>query len=234
MPRAPLFQSQLPHYEAKPVTLPRIALPDTDELDLKTKAARFLECRIIKDGQARWQEINRAGSFEAWKAIGAALLVGKTHALKITRANAAWGSAYSKEFNRWIAEHGFDRMPGPTRSVAITLAENAEAISTWRDSLPEKQRRRLINPQSVVRRWRATTQANEKHVSHLEPSSGKSPKDEALAAWHKFVYLCEALPADQAAPLKATAAEFLERDGAAEVAGRGQPMDGGVVSPGFR
>jgi hypothetical protein len=160
MSRAPLFQSQLPHYEAKAVTLPKFALPEVDEIEAKEVAERFAEQRIIKDGRDAWQEVSRAGSFENWKKIGFALLVGKTHALRVTRANAAWGSAYSREFGIWLKGHQFDRMPGPVRSVAITLAENATEITEWRNGLPEKQRRRLINPQSVVKRWRSATQAD--------------------------------------------------------------------------
>jgi hypothetical protein len=81
-------------------------------------------------------------------------------------------------------------MPSPTRSVAIALAENAEAITEWRNALPERQRRRLVGPQNTVRRWRTATGAN-----------GKSPadfkRDAAEAAWRKFVACIEALAPDQ-------------------------------------
>jgi hypothetical protein len=70
----------------------------------------------------------------------------------------AWGQTYSKEFGRWMSEHGFDHMPKATRSVAIELAENAEAITAWRDGLPERERRRLNHPLSCTRRWRSETQ----------------------------------------------------------------------------
>jgi hypothetical protein len=85
-------------------------------------------------------------------------------------------------------------MPSPTRSVAIELAENAEAVTKWRDSLPERQRKRLIHPLSVTRRWKAS----------LAHGYGKCPQDlkrEAAAAWKRFVACAEALPPDLAAPL---------------------------------
>ena len=77
-------------------------------------------------------------------------------------------------------------------AAALDLAANLEVIDQWRDSLPEEQRRRLIQPLSVRRRWRAATQHN-----------GKAPQDfkrDAIAAWRKFVSCVEALPPDQAAP----------------------------------
>jgi len=68
-------------------------------------------------------------------------------------------------------EHGFSHMPSPTRSVAIELAEHAEAITAWRNGLPERQRRRLIHPLSCVRRWRAATQSpTDKHDANRATS----------------------------------------------------------------
>jgi len=99
MSRAAVFQSQLPHEASRPITLARSDIRDIDvEFEAKETAARFAEYRTIKLGLDAWQEVNRANSFEAWKKIGAALLVGKKRALAVTRANAPWGSAYSKEF----------------------------------------------------------------------------------------------------------------------------------------
>jgi hypothetical protein len=57
-----------------------------------------------------------------------------------------------------MTENYFDRVPKSTRSVAIVLAENAEAITAWRNALPERQRQRLVHPLSCTRRWRATSQ----------------------------------------------------------------------------
>jgi hypothetical protein len=98
--------------------------------------------------------------------------------LKVTEANRAWAGNYSREFRAWIKRHGFDKMPAATRSVAVELHEHAEAITSWRDGLPERQRRRLIHPLSVTRRWRAARQA-----------------------WARFCACTKASPAGEAAPL---------------------------------
>jgi hypothetical protein len=113
--------------------------------------------RVIRAGRDAWESINKAQSFEGWKRIGAALAIGKAHALRVTGANRAWGRNYSREFGEWMKRHG---LPKSTRSVAIELAENIEAIEQWRSTLPEKQRRRLVHPLSNVRRWRAATAHN--------------------------------------------------------------------------
>ena len=95
MPRPPLYLNQYAHEAPRAVTLPRLPIPEIDiEREAKETAQRFAEYRIIKQGLSAWQEIDRAGSFENWKRIGAALLVGKRRALAITRANAPCGQHY--------------------------------------------------------------------------------------------------------------------------------------------
>jgi hypothetical protein len=93
-----------------PVTLPRFNLTDLDvEAEALEAAARVAERRIIRTGLDAWREINKAESFDGWKAIGAALAVGKAHALRVTGANAAWGWNYSREFSDWIKRRGAQR-----------------------------------------------------------------------------------------------------------------------------
>jgi hypothetical protein len=148
----------------------------------------------VRQGLDAWRAIGKAESFDGWKAIGAALAVGKRHALKVTGANAAWGRNYSREFSDWMKHHGFDSMAKSVRSVAIELHENAKAIETWRATLPEKQRRRLVHPLSNVRRWRAS----------LNHGNGKCPRDfkrDAIAAWRRFVCCVKLLPEHEAASL---------------------------------
>jgi len=53
------------------------------------------------------------------------------------------------------------------RSYAIELHENLKAITKWRATLPERQRRRLIGAQANVKRWRAS----------LNHGNGKCPQD---------------------------------------------------------
>jgi hypothetical protein len=179
----------------RPVTLPRINLPPLDSAAIEAEARlAAAKVKTIRAGRDAWEAINKAQSFEGWKAVGAALAVGKAHALKVTGANRAWGRNYSREFGAWVKAHGFEKMPASTRSVAVELHENAEEITAWRDTLPERQRKRLVHPLSVTRRWRAST-------AH---GNGKCPADlrrDAKAAWARFCACVGALPAAEAAPL---------------------------------
>jgi hypothetical protein len=191
---APFFQNQLrAHEEAAPVTLPRLIFKEPDiEREAKEAAARVTERKVIRAGVDAWQAIGKAESFENWKSIGAALAIGKAHALRVTGANLAWGQNYSRAFCDWMREHHFDRMPKSVRSVSIELHENADAITAWRATLSDKQRRRLVHPLSNVRRWRTATQGKTARAGDRVKAAG--------AAWRRFVTLMEALPPDQAAP----------------------------------
>jgi len=189
--RMNLFAEQIPDNR---VSLPVFNLPPLDlETEIREAAAKVAERRLIRRGLDAWRLIHTAESFESWRAIGAALSVGKARAQRIAGEADNWRDRnYIYEFGRWMRQHGFGDMPKSVRSVAVELHENIDAISAWRATLPERQRRRLVHPLSNVRRWRAAT-----------TYGGKSPADykmEAIAAWRRFLACVQALPAtDQAA-----------------------------------
>src|SRR5207248_7045464 len=150
--------------------------------------------RTIRAGRDAWQAITRAETFEAWVTIAKALAIGRDHALKLTGANAPHGRQYSLAFCDWAKRHGFGGMEKSVRSVALELHSNIEAITEWRASLPERQRRRLVHPLSNVRGWRASTlNGNRKRSQDL--------KREAMRAWRRYVSFANLLPPDEAATL---------------------------------
>jgi hypothetical protein len=179
------------------VTLPALVLPDLDiELEAKEAAQRVATNRIIRQGRDCWEQINKSNSCEAWMSIGRALCVGKAWALHAANTNRAWGSTYSRLFGQWMAKHGFGTMNKHTRTWAIALYENAAEIERWRSGLSEKERRRLRDPQSVVRRWRQSCMANGN--GHRYPADLKRY---AVVAWKRFLIYLEALPPSDRAEL---------------------------------
>jgi hypothetical protein len=186
------------------VTVPALehlpkAPDDPAAIERKEIAAKLAEARTVRLGQEALETVGRAASFDSWLRIGKALLVGK--ALAIRTAGNTWGQNYSRAFNVWIQAHHFDRIRPPTRSVAIELAEHADQITAWRDSLPTRQRKRLLHPLSVTRRWRAATGQDQAVRS-------RDLKWDAQAAWARFAACARALPPDLAQPLwQAVAAE---------------------------
>jgi hypothetical protein len=165
---------------------------ETSRLEI---AARFAEQRVIRRGRDCWEQINKSNSVETWLAIGRALCIGKAWALRAANTNKAWGSAYSRLFGQWMAKHGFGAMNKHTRTWAIALYENAAAIERWRSSLSEKDRKRLRDPQSIVRKWRQSCMVCGN--GHRCPADLKRY---AVTAWKRFlIYVAALPPADQAA-----------------------------------
>jgi hypothetical protein len=187
---------------AKPVTLPKFKLADIDVVaEAREAAAIVAERRVIRTGLDAWRLIHKAESFENWKLIGAALAIGKQHALRATGANDTSSRHYIKWFSRWLVENGFGVMKPQTRSWAIALHENAAAITTWRDSLPAgRGRRRPLNPQSCVKGWQRS----------LANGNGRCSQDwkrEAVAAWRRFCFCVQALPPGDQAQMWAMASQ---------------------------
>jgi hypothetical protein len=183
-------------HNAPSVTVARIKLTDLDnELERKEAAERIAERRIIRAGRDAWHEIGRAESFEAWCRIGAALAVGKQYALRTIDPKAPWHQRrYGYAFYKWAQQHGFSSMRPSDRSHAIELHENLAAVTAWRATLPDRERRRLIGAQANIKRWHRETRHG----------NGKCPQDfkrEAKAAWKRFTWCLRSLPASEAAPL---------------------------------
>ena len=94
---------------------------------------------MIRNGRDAWEPIGKVETLDAWLKIGAALHVGKLRAIRVTRSNSGWGSAYSKEFGRWMQEFGvrhdafgFDTMQRD--SPRAHRLWHAKAIEQWRQS----------------------------------------------------------------------------------------------------
>jgi len=67
------------------------------------------------------------------------------------------------------------------------------AITTWRETLTDKQRKRLRNPQAIVVRWRRSTAPAQ--------ANGSDDVAKAAAAWQCFIARMGMLPPDRAKPL---------------------------------
>jgi hypothetical protein len=178
-----------------PVTLPRLSFtaePLVDDDAHKTE--QIITIRIIRAGRDAWEEITKAESFDAWERIGAAIAIGKAHALRLSQANAPWGATYCRQFSTWAKEHGFGTMRASDRSYAIALHENIGAITAWRGGLSDRERGRLVTAQSNVKKWRAST----KLVRRQCPGDIKR---QATMHWRRFIQTMRLLPPTEAEAL---------------------------------
>jgi hypothetical protein len=176
------------------VTLPQLSFL-AEPVAIGEAAERFMEIRNIRKGRDAFEQMSKAGNFSAWYDIGAALAVGREHALKITRSNSANGQLYNKAFSAWIKTHGFDSMPKSARCAALELHENISQITAWRETLSPKRRDRLRCAHSNVWAWRRAT---------ASPKANDDPHRNALEHWRRFTACLAAMPPDEAAELWST------------------------------
>jgi hypothetical protein len=84
-------------------------------------------------------------------------------------------------------------MRSSDRSYAVALHENIGSITAWRASLSDKDRSRLVSPQSNVKRWRTATGQRCSRQCDL--------RADAMKHWRRFLSVMRALPQGQAEQL---------------------------------
>jgi hypothetical protein len=108
-------------------------------------------------GQAAWSRLRAGSTFEDWKKVGAAHVVGRTAAIREAHVNKPEGRNYNAAFARWQQERDFDDLDKAARSRLFEMMDHLAAIETWRATLTVTRRLDLNHPNSVVRRWKAAT-----------------------------------------------------------------------------
>jgi hypothetical protein len=109
----------------------------------------------IEAGKVAWSRISTATTFDAWKAIAAALEVGRLCSMRDAKINVAFGTKYRRAMNAWTAANGFADMPFSYRSACHVLIGNISEIERWRNALPPEARANHV--QVIIRNWRRAT-----------------------------------------------------------------------------
>jgi hypothetical protein len=113
----------------------------------------------VAAGKAAWARLrNDHATFDDWIAVGRALVIGRTAALKEAGTNAAVGSRYNIAMGRWLVDHQLDAVSAQERYAILKILEHLDAVTAWRDGLPEPQRRRHNHP-SLWHVFRRATKA---------------------------------------------------------------------------
>src|SRR6267378_4359865 len=115
------------------------------------------EAETIRQGEEAIQQIMQG--FERWLTIGHALQAGRTIAMRVAGTSVPDGSAYKMAFNGWLERHPqFNTIAQSTRSWLYRCLENEADILEWRARQTNADRLHHNNPETVFKRWLASTQ----------------------------------------------------------------------------
>jgi hypothetical protein len=114
---------------------------------------------IIQRGQAAWDRLRGNSTFADWVYVGTAHVLGRAAAMHDARTNKPQGRGYNAAFAAWARKFGFADLDKGDRSRLFAVMDNLKEIGPWLEKLPLKERLRLNHPNSIWRRWKATTTA---------------------------------------------------------------------------
>jgi hypothetical protein len=110
---------------------------------------------VVRLGQEAMARKRRA--WEDWLAIAEALEVGHDEVTRALHTNKKHGRRFEKAMGEWLVTHGFKEIDKGTRSRALECLKHKVQIATWRARLTESERWKFNHPDTVLRKWKAST-----------------------------------------------------------------------------
>jgi len=129
----------------------------------------------VAAGRAAWARIRDHGrkNFDDWIAVGRALVIGRTEAMQKAQANRPIGTTYNRLMGEWLKQHDLSDVCAQERYGLLKIIEHLDAVTAWRDGLPESQRRRHNHP-SLWHVFRRATKAETDAPARQYVRSAKS------------------------------------------------------------
>src|SRR5258708_812334 len=106
-----------------------------------------------------WVRIKRAETrmWADWMLIGEGLQQGRVWAMKQAGTNVPEGKGYVLTFNEWLTRYKLHDIDKSARAKLLQIMDELPAIEEWRANLTVEERRRMNNPNLVLRKWKAST-----------------------------------------------------------------------------
>jgi hypothetical protein len=168
-------ERNLPNGHLRNVEAP-VVVEDDDRLSQTTDPDQA----TIRCGQEAWHRLKKGSTFEDWKQVGAAHVLGRTEAMREAHVNKPEGRNYNAAFGRWQKQCGFADLDKAARSRLFEMMDHLAEIEDWRATLTVTQQLDLNHPTAVVRRWKAAT-AKPKQEDEHKVSPAQKLKDSVAA-----------------------------------------------------
>jgi hypothetical protein len=133
---------------------------------------------VVRLGQEAMARKRRA--WDDWLAIAEALQAGRTDVMWSLPTNAAHGRRFEKAMGDWLIANGFKEINKATRSQLLDCLKHKVEIEKWRSRLTDAERFAFNHPDTVLRKWKASTVVPDPNAPK-KPSSMQKIKDELVA-----------------------------------------------------
>ena len=89
--------------------------------------------------------------------VGKAHVIGQATAMRDAHINKPKGLIYNAAFSAWARKFGFEGLDKGVRSRLLDVMEHLAEIDTWLAKLPPTEQQKINHPNTVWRKWKAST-----------------------------------------------------------------------------
>lgn len=118
-------------------------------------------------GQEAWHRLRHAHTWEDWRHVGAALLIGRSGAMREAGVNRPVGRRYNAVVAAWLKKFRFGNLDKADRSRLFAVMDRLQEIETWRATLAPTERLRLNHPSTILRKWKSANAISRNQNSRL-------------------------------------------------------------------
>jgi hypothetical protein len=126
---------------------------------------------VVRLGQEAMARKRRA--WEDWLAIAEALQAGHDEVTRTLHTNKTHGRRFEKAMGDWLVSNGFKEIDKGTRSRALDCLKHKVEIQKWRARLTDGERWKFNHPDTVLKKWKASTVVPDPNAPPPPPSPYK-------------------------------------------------------------
>jgi hypothetical protein len=135
-----------------------IVLPSTSvKTDSLDSPSYHPDEAVVRAGQEAWCRLRSNATWDDWKQVGKAHVIGRHNAMIEARVNQPIGRRYNEAFGTWQREFGFENLDQGDRARLFKVMGHLAEIETWLATLTTSERLRLNHPTTVLRKWKGST-----------------------------------------------------------------------------
>jgi hypothetical protein len=145
---------------------------------------------VVRAGQEAWGRLRGNATWEDWKQVGKAHVIGRHKAMIEAGVNQPIGRRYNEAFGTWQREFGFENLDKGDRARLFEVMGHLTKIEAWLATLTTSERLRLNHPATVLRKWKGSTAVPDPNAAPKPPSAFAKMK-EANVDLHERLHRAE-------------------------------------------